>query len=77
MYVSPYTILHTTYKIEEYEENEKARYAIISYLSKSKNSKVISLKIGSQVWKKLKGINESNGKLKISNKFIGKEIIFI
>lgn len=71
-HVFPQNGLKTQDEITSYEENEKARYANFSALSKIELSKFISLNITYEVWEKLKQIYEGNNRFKLSNKLIVK-----
>lgn len=71
-YVQPKNGLTTPDEIQSYEENEKARYAIFSGLSKTKLTKVISLNTTYEVWENLRDIYEGNDKVKLSKKLTAK-----
>ena len=71
-YVEPKNGPSSIDDIYSYEENEKARYAIYSALSKTELTKYISLGTTYKVWEKLKDIYEGNDGVKLSKKLTTK-----
>ena len=71
-YVASVSGPSSTNDIYACEENEKVRYAIYSALSKTEQTKFISLGTSYEVWKKLEDIYEGNDRVKFSKKLTTK-----